>query len=241
MAQVRQVSARRRHHPRHARDLGRRRAPTGCWRSPGRSTCSFRAWRNSPQLIGAAEPGGRAGALAAAGVGQRGGQGGRRGRVPAGRTAGSRTCPRWTCRSRRRHRSRRRVLRRAGRRARARPARCWRRSGSAPRSPGTAITGSGSLRLLEPGIDRPRSPRRASGWPPRAPTVGRRAAPSGGPGGRRPSQRPAAADPRYDIDVMRREILTIPDVISDVLDDADGQDHAPWPSGWPSAASGTCG
>ena len=32
----------------------------------------------------------------------------------------------------------------------------------------------------------------------------------------------AGLDARYDIDVMRREILTIPDVVSDVLDDADG-------------------
>ena len=69
----------------------------------------------------------------------------------------------------------------------------------------TAITASGSLRLFEVGRDRPGIA-----------AAGRRLAAA--------SQQvpPAPVPGRYDIDVMRREILTIPDVISDVLDDPDG-------------------
>jgi len=44
----------------------------------------------------------------------------------------------------------------------------------------------------------------------------------GGPGSAAGEGEPGA-DQRYDIDVMRREIAMIPDVISDVLDDAGGQ------------------
>ncbi len=82
---------------------------------------------------------------------------------------------------------------------------------------GTAITGSGSLRLLEPGLDREAIA-----------AAGRRLAAAstgvgdGNAGGAAPAPSPSS-DSRYDIEVMRREILTIPDVISDVLDDADGR------------------
>ncbi|MBO0843876.1 MAG: SIS domain-containing protein [Nocardioides sp.] len=82
---------------------------------------------------------------------------------------------------------------------------------------GTAITSSGSLRLLdhdtelllEMGRDRTA---RASAVPPAPPRV---ADPTTG----REGPRDEAA---YDIEVMRREIEMIPDVVSDVLDDTDG-------------------
>lgn len=88
---------------------------------------------------------------------------------------------------------------------------------------GTAITGSGSLRLLESPHDRAA-----------VAAAGRQLAAAGtevtlsGPAhsasiAAKPAAQPPRADSRYDIDVMRREILTIPDVISGVLDDADGQ------------------
>ncbi len=100
---------------------------------------------------------------------------------------------------------------------------------------GTAITGSGSLRLLQSGHDRAaiaaagrrlaaasteiRSPGRPRpGGPAGAATV-----PPLEPTGARPVAAVPGEDPRYDIDVMRREIMTIPDVISDVLDDAEGR------------------
>ncbi|HEX9527895.1 MAG TPA: PfkB family carbohydrate kinase, partial [Streptosporangiaceae bacterium] len=122
---------------------------------------------------------------------------------------------------------------------------------------GTAITGSGSLRLLQSGHDRaaiaaagrrlaaaateirssPTRPRH--GWGAAAATThapDATAAPADEPrlaraDGRAPAQpanaQPASAgardDPRYDIEVMRREIMTIPDVVSDVLDDAEGR------------------
>ena len=86
---------------------------------------------------------------------------------------------------------------------------------------GTAITGSGSLRLLQSGHDR--AAIAAAGRSLAAAATDIRS-PAGPP--RRPAG-PAAAvqgdDPRYDIDVMRREIMTIPDVVSDVLDDAEGR------------------
>jgi sugar/nucleoside kinase (ribokinase family)/fructoselysine-6-P-deglycase FrlB-like protein len=86
---------------------------------------------------------------------------------------------------------------------------------------GTAITGSGSLRLLQPGHDRAAivaAGRRlaAAGTEVRPPAPLRPADPAG------PAS-PPGDDPRYDIDVMRREIMTIPDVVSDVLDDAEGR------------------
>ena len=137
---------------------------------------------------------------------------------------------------------------------------------------GTAITGSGSLRLFQSGHDRaaiaaagrrlaaaateirssPTRPRH--GWGAAAATThapDATAAPADEPrlaraDGRAPAQpanaqpanaqpantqpantQPANAgagdDPRYDIEVMRREIMTIPDVVSDVLDDAEGR------------------
>lgn len=92
---------------------------------------------------------------------------------------------------------------------------------------GTAITGRGSLRLLDPGIDR--AAVAAAGHRLAAdaheislPRVTARPRPQPDPAAAAEPGEPAA-DPRYDIDVMRREILTIPDVISDVLDDADGR------------------
>ena len=127
---------------------------------------------------------------------------------------------------------------------------------------GTAITGSGSLRLLQSGHDRaaiaaagrrlaaaateirssparPGHGRGAAAATTHAPDA--TAAQAGEPrlaraDGRAPAQpanaqpantQPANAgagdDPRYDIEVMRREIMTIPDVVSDVLDDAEGR------------------
>jgi fructoselysine-6-P-deglycase FrlB-like protein len=84
---------------------------------------------------------------------------------------------------------------------------------------GTAITGSGSLRLLQSGHDR--AAIAAAGRSLAAAATDIRSPARPRPAG------PAAAvqgdDPRYDIDVMRREIMTIPDVVSDVLDDAEGR------------------
>jgi ribokinase len=74
---------------------------------------------------------------------------------------------------------------------------------------GTAITASGSLRLLEVGRDR-----QAIGAAARELAAAATEAAA--------ATDESGADVRYDIDVMRREILTIPDVVSDVLDDADG-------------------
>ena len=106
----------------------------------------------------------------------------------------------------------------------------------------TAITGSGSLRLLQPGIDRAAlaaagqrlavaatevsgtSMARTSAT---AVHAAERPAEQGQPRTEEAELRaegaPPQADPRYDIEVMRREIQTIPDVIYDVLDDADGR------------------
>jgi len=127
---------------------------------------------------------------------------------------------------------------------------------------GTAITGSGSLRLLQSGNDRaaiaaagrrlaaaateirssPSGPR--PGWgaaaaithapdataaradePRLARADGRAAAQPANtqPANTQPPNAGAGDDPRYDIEVMRREIMTIPDVVSDVLDDAEGR------------------
>lgn len=104
---------------------------------------------------------------------------------------------------------------------------------------GTAITASGSLRLLGPAIDR--AAIAAAGQrlaaavtdvlagsmtagPETQAGPGAAEAAEPGPGAAQPGpDAQPGADPRYDIDVMRREILTIPDVISDVLDDADGR------------------
>ncbi len=127
---------------------------------------------------------------------------------------------------------------------------------------GTAITGSGSLRLLQSGHDRaaiaaagrrlaaaateirssPTRPRH--GWGAAAATThapdatparageprlaradGRAAAQPANtqPANTQPASAGAGDDPRYDIEVMRREIMTIPDVVSDVLDDAEGR------------------
>jgi ribokinase len=78
---------------------------------------------------------------------------------------------------------------------------------------GTAITASGSLRLLEVGTDRQAIGAAARELAAAATEAATEAAAATDESG---------ADVRYDIDVMRREILTIPDVVSDVLDDADG-------------------
>jgi len=93
---------------------------------------------------------------------------------------------------------------------------------------GTAITASGSLRLLE--IVSDRRAIAAAGHAlaaaaaeiagPSSHEAGSAAGTGADPSDARQEQ--ASADPRYDIDVMRREILTIPDVVSDVLADADG-------------------
>jgi len=94
---------------------------------------------------------------------------------------------------------------------------------------GTAITASGSLRLLEPGVDRgaiAAAGRRLAGASTEVRVTGAGAGAGAGTGtGTAAAVTRAApdADSRYDIDVMRREILTIPDVVSDVLDDADGR------------------
>ncbi|MGN6793701.1 MAG: PfkB family carbohydrate kinase [Streptosporangiaceae bacterium] len=93
---------------------------------------------------------------------------------------------------------------------------------------GSAITGSGSLRLLRPGLDR--AAIAAAGERLAAASTEVRtgnvhasgAARSCGPRSAGTAAIPSA-DPRYDIDVMRREIITIPDVVSDVLDDAEGR------------------
>lgn len=104
-----------------------------------------------------------------------------------------------------------------------------------------AITASGSLRLLRPGLDRAaiaEAGRRlaaaaAPADPPGAGRAGAEGTAAAGPvnktgtaasGGSSGSGRSdGTPDPRYDIGVMRREIGMIPDVISDVLDDAGGQ------------------
>lgn len=89
---------------------------------------------------------------------------------------------------------------------------------------GTAITASGSLRLLEVGRDR--AGISAAGH--KLATAGTETGtPVAEPGASRAAVRAVAGDqagpdPRYDIAVMRREILMIPDVVSDVLDDPEG-------------------
>ena len=98
-----------------------------------------------------------------------------------------------------------------------------------------AITGSGSLRLLRPGTDRAGIAATARRLAAAATEISPR--PGGLPaGGMRTAglvkeagaiaaggEQRSGADRRYDIDVMRREIAMIPDVVSDVLDDAGGQ------------------
>jgi sugar/nucleoside kinase (ribokinase family)/fructoselysine-6-P-deglycase FrlB-like protein len=82
---------------------------------------------------------------------------------------------------------------------------------------GTAVAASGSLRLLDHDADvlRELGRDRAS----RAVRVG----PAESPSHAEAAQPRAARDGEaYDISVMRREIEMIPDVVSDVLDDADG-------------------
>ncbi|HEX2321121.1 MAG TPA: PfkB family carbohydrate kinase [Streptosporangiaceae bacterium] len=93
---------------------------------------------------------------------------------------------------------------------------------------GTAITGSGSLRLLEPGTDRAALATAgqrlaAAATEVRYTAMTTPSAPAGHAAERPAQEAQNDADPRYDIEVMRREIQTIPDVISDVLDDADGR------------------
>jgi sugar/nucleoside kinase (ribokinase family)/fructoselysine-6-P-deglycase FrlB-like protein len=113
---------------------------------------------------------------------------------------------------------------------------------------GTAITGSGSLRLLQSVHDRaaivaagrrlaaagtevrPLAPPRPadSTAPPRpagpsSPIGPANQAGPADPPGPAPPISPPGDDPRYDIDVMRREIMTIPDVVSEVLDDSEGR------------------
>jgi len=74
---------------------------------------------------------------------------------------------------------------------------------------GTAITASGSLRLFEVGRDRPGIAVAGHRLAAASTVVSSRvAAVTEAPG-------------RFDIDVMRREILTIPDVVSDVLDNTE--------------------
>ena len=87
---------------------------------------------------------------------------------------------------------------------------------------GTAITGSGSLRLLQSGHDRAAI---AAAGRSLAAASNRHPVPCRGHGHGLPGRAAAVQgdDPRYDIDVMRREIMTIPDVVSDVLDDAEGR------------------
>src|SRR5262245_23355515 len=93
---------------------------------------------------------------------------------------------------------------------------------------GTAITGSGSLRLLQDRHDR--AAIAAAGQRLATESVAVRTVDTGRSGpalaaGRMPAGTAAAPteDPRYDIEVMRREIQAIPDVVSDVLDDGEGQ------------------
>jgi sugar/nucleoside kinase (ribokinase family)/fructoselysine-6-P-deglycase FrlB-like protein len=93
---------------------------------------------------------------------------------------------------------------------------------------GTAITRSGSLRLLEPGIDRAAlataGQRLAAAATDVSGTAMVAARTPAWHAAELPAEKaPPQADRRYDIEVMRREIQTIPDVISDVLDDADGR------------------
>jgi glucosamine--fructose-6-phosphate aminotransferase (isomerizing) len=84
---------------------------------------------------------------------------------------------------------------------------------------GTAITGSGSLRLLEPGRDREAIAAAGRRLAAASTGVGDVKAGAAAPA---PSPSPSPpSDSRYEIEVMRREILTIPDVVSDVLDDAE--------------------
>ena len=82
---------------------------------------------------------------------------------------------------------------------------------------GTAIASTGSLRLFDPGVDRDLIATRARQLATAATTV------VVGPA--RP-QAAGAAAVDYAIDVMRREIAMIPDVVSDVLDDAGGNVRA---------------
>ncbi len=87
---------------------------------------------------------------------------------------------------------------------------------------GTAITASGSLRLFE--IKTDHQGIATAGHQLAAAATELCGQPAGEAGGAGSVGGGAGAGPdaRYDIDVMRREILTIPDVVSDVLDDADG-------------------
>lgn len=78
---------------------------------------------------------------------------------------------------------------------------------------GVAIGSSGSLRLLEQGVPGDALAGRATECAARATTIATEPAKS--------SPRTAEGD-GYDIDVMRREIAMIPDVVSNVLDDPDG-------------------
>jgi len=79
---------------------------------------------------------------------------------------------------------------------------------------GTAITASGSLRLLEVGTDRDAIAAAGRELAAAAVVLDERPAAAG--------HAPSGPDPRYDIDVMRKEILTITDVVSGVMADADG-------------------
>jgi sugar/nucleoside kinase (ribokinase family) len=88
---------------------------------------------------------------------------------------------------------------------------------------GIAITGSGSLRLLESAHDRAALAAAGRRLAAAGTDVGPLAPPRPGSNRAKPATQAVGTDSRYDIDVMRQEILTIPDVISDVLDDADGR------------------
>jgi sugar/nucleoside kinase (ribokinase family)/fructoselysine-6-P-deglycase FrlB-like protein len=88
---------------------------------------------------------------------------------------------------------------------------------------GIAITGSGSLRLLEPAHDRAAIAAAGRRLAAAGTEIGPPAPPRPGPNPATAATRAPSADSRYDIDVMRQEIFTIPDVISDVLDDSDGR------------------
>ena len=157
----------------------------------------------------------------------RGGQG-RRGRCLRADRRRPRPRARPGGRRRRHHRRRRLVLRRRG----GRSGRGSRRRSTPLRlgvaTAGTAIGSSGSLRLLDHDGDVLRELGRDLARPVR---VGSTPGRAGGRCRGRPRRRRG-----YDIDVMRREIAMIPDVVSDVLDDAAGHVRRS-PAAWSSATS----
>ena len=171
----------------------------------------------------------------APGVAVRGGQGGRRRRLRAGGP------PRATCpppgRGRRPDRRGRQLLRRVRGRAGARASTPVEAAGArrvdrgAPRSARPASCGcSSAAGLARDLLARPRRWRPAGA----AACVDGRAPGTGGPA------QPPGRRGDYDIDVMRREIAMIPDVIAAVLADAGGHVPRAGRAGWPGAASSTC-